>query len=331
MGVRPPPLPSVRDLLKMYRLRAQKQLSQNFLLEPRVTERIVKAAGKMEGGWVVEVGAGPGSITRPIIQAAPSNVILLEKDKRFLPTLEMLAESSSCPVEIILGDVLSFNMENMFPKEFKKPWADNPPNIHLIGNLPFNIASPLIIKWLRAVSKRENAWAYGRTQMTLTFQKEVAERMIAPVLTKERCRLSVMVQNWCHVELKHIIKGSAFVPKPKVDVGVVHLVPLVNPVIDLPFDMVEKVVRCLFSFRQKYCIKGLSKLFPLEQRDTLVVDLLKDAGIPPTSRPFQLTIPEVGRICFSYASIVSDQPALRDFNHRARRSSVEETLETSVV
>ena len=104
---------------------------------------------------------------------------------------------------------------------------------------------------------RSNAWSYGRVPLTLTFQKEVAERIVAPIGDKQRCRLSVMCQHLCHVQYKFTIPGRAFVPKPDVDVGVVHFVPLVTPGIKAPFLAVEKVVRSAFSFRQKHCIRGL--------------------------------------------------------------------------
>ncbi|KAK9502643.1 hypothetical protein O3M35_011375 [Rhynocoris fuscipes] len=325
-----PPLPSVRDLLKLYQLRALRRLSQNFLLDLRITDRIVNAAGKIKGGYVCEIGPGPGSITRSILNKSPAKLFVLEKDRRFIPTLEMLKDAAPCEMDILIGDVLSFNMETLFPAEESKAWVDVPPNIHLIGNLPFNVATPLIIRWFSNIADRNSAWRYGRVQMTLTFQKEVAERMVAPILTKERCRLSVMAQNWCHVDYKYTIPGKVFLPKPEVDVGVVHFIPLVNPVIDLPFKLVEKVVRCLFSHRQKYCDKSLSYLFPKIIREDYTVKLLKLADINPKDRPLQLELEEIGRICHAYSEIITHQPSLYKYNYRSKNSEVDWETEGNV-
>ncbi|XP_075224438.1 mitochondrial transcription factor B1 [Lycorma delicatula] len=314
-----PPLYSVRDIIKLYRLRAIRELSQNFLLDSRVTDKIVRAAGNIKDGEVCEVGPGPGSITRSILRKNPSKLIVIEKDRRFQAPLEMLAEAVPCQMDIIFGDVLTFNMERIFNECNLRQWSENAPSIHLIGNLPFNVATPLIIRWLRAVSEKKNAWRYGRVAMTLTFQKEVAERIAAPILSPQRCRLSVMCQNWCHVEHKFNIPGKAFVPKPDVDVGVVHLVPLHTPVIDLPFEIVEKVTRCIFHFRQKYLIRGVETLFPISSQEVLAQEMCKLADIEQTLRPFQLTVPEFGRLCHAYCEIISKHPTLIRYNSREKQ------------
>ncbi|XP_050431432.1 mitochondrial dimethyladenosine transferase 1 [Adelges cooleyi] len=319
--VRLPPLPSIRDLIKLYKLRAMKELSQNFLMDPRLTDRIVKAAGPIKDGEVCEVGPGPGNITRSIIQRTPSRVVVIEKDRRFTPSLELLAESSPIPLELTFGDVMNFNMEKTFNEANLREWEDVCPPIHLIGNLPFNVSTPLIIRWLNAIASRNNAWRYGRVRMTLTFQKEVAERMAAPIMSKERCRLSIMCQNWCRVEHKFTIPGRAFVPKPEVDVGVVRLIPVKNPVIPLPFDVVEKVVRCVFNYRQKYCIRGVETLFPRPVREKLSTEMLIAAGIESDTRPFQLTVSEFGRLCSAYVDICKSTPDYLKYNYRASKTN----------
>ncbi|XP_066992256.2 dimethyladenosine transferase 1, mitochondrial [Anabrus simplex] len=319
MTFRLPPLPTIRDIIKIYRLRALRQLSQNFLLDERVIERIVKAAGRIKDGYVCEVGPGPGGITRSILGRDPKHVIVIEKDRRFIPALELLSDATDGAVDIIIGDVLSYNMSQSFPQEYKKPWDAPPPNIHLIGNLPFSVSTPLIIKWLQAISLRENAWVYGRTKMTLTFQKEVAERMTAPIMSPQRCRLSVMCQNWCKVHHKFTISGSAFVPKPDVDVGVVHFVPLINPIIPLPFKLVEKVLLNIFSFRQKYSIRGAEMLFPAGKRVEFGQEMYRRADVDPTTRPYQLTVEEYGRLCYAYKDICDRDPRLYKYNHRGSK------------
>lgn len=311
-----PPLPTIRDLLRLYKLRAMRQLSQNFIMDERITDKIVKAAGKIKGGHICEVGPGPGNITRSIIKRSPNSLYLVEKDIRFSPFLEMLKDCAPCEINIINENVLSLNYQEFFPKNEAKGWSDETPNIHLIGNLPFNIATPLIIKWLKAISERSSAWAFGRVQMTLTFQKEVAERIVAPILSSQRCRLSLMAQNWCHVDHKFTIPGKAFVPKPKVDVGVVHFIPLKTPLVDEPFHFVENVCRSLFSFRQKYCCKSLGTLFHQSKREKLTMELLERASIPKETRAFQITHQELDRICQAYKEMLLQDPSLETYNYR---------------
>ena len=207
--IRLPPMPTIGDLVKLYRLRARKQLSQNFLMDQNLTNKIVKASGYMNNSCVCEVGPGPGGITRSILNQGPKKLLLIEKDKRFKPTLELLRECAPGIVDIYYGDVLSFNMSRLFPEEEAKEWTDTIPNIRIIGNLPFNISTPLIIRWLKDMSQRANAWRYGRVTLSLTFQHEVAERLVAEAAEAQRCRLSVMAQYLCKVYYKFTIPGNS--------------------------------------------------------------------------------------------------------------------------
>ncbi|KAK8723819.1 hypothetical protein OTU49_011558 [Cherax quadricarinatus] len=317
--LRLPPLPSTRDLVKLYKLRAVKQLSQNFLMDHKLTSKIVRSSGRVRDCHVCEVGPGPGGITRSILEQGAAQLTVIEKDPRFLPTLEMLKDASKGKLDIELGDVLSFNMEKIFSSDLRQPWDGHLPKIHLIGNLPFNVATPLIIRWLKDISLKHNAWVNGRVCMTLTFQLEVAQRMVAPPGHVQRCRLSIMCQNWCHVVHKFTIPGRAFVPKPDVDVGIVHFIPRIEPQIPLDFGLVEKVIRCIFSFRQKYCKRGAGLLFPESQRDELVEKMFTVADVNPTLRPFQLALSEFNRLCHTYAAILEQQPSLEKFNSRERK------------
>lgn len=330
--LRLPPMPSVHDLLRLYRLKARKSLSQNFLLNERLTQRIVNSAGDLEGAHVCEVGPGPGSITRSIIRSSPTKLTVVEKDERFLPTLQMLSEACRGVVDynIILGDILKTNLESLFPITEKRNWDEKPPKIHLIGNLPFSVSTILIIRWLQAISTHSGAWSFGRTRMTLTFQKEVAQRIVADANTPQRCRLSVMCQNWCSVKYNFEISGKSFIPPPDVDVGVVTLTPLVNPIIDLDFKMIEKFLRTTFNTRQKYGKKSISKLFPPSMRNDLTERLFYEADLDPLIRPYRISNVEFNRLCHIYKAIIEEYPDIANYDYRACKKTIVEEAGNNV-
>ncbi|NWW51459.1 TFB1M transferase, partial [Pedionomus torquatus] len=311
-----PPLPTVGEIIKLFRLKAQKQLSQNFLLDLRLTDKIVRQAAELKNAHVCEVGPGPGGITRSILSAGVEQLLLIEKDARFIPGLQMLSEAAPGKVRIVHGDILTYKMEKAFPKHLKKNWEDEAANIHIIGNPPLSLSTPLIIKWLENVSKKDGPFIYGRTQMTLTFQKEVAERLTANPGGKQRSRLSIMSQHLCTVENRFVIPGEAFVPKPEVDVAVVHFTPLVQPKIQQPFALVEKVVRSAFQFRRKYCFRGIETLFPESGRLKRTEQLMMTANVEPTLRPFQLSMSHFRNLCDTYRKMCDEDPGLFVYDYR---------------
>ncbi|XP_077477300.1 dimethyladenosine transferase 1, mitochondrial isoform X1 [Stigmatopora argus] len=212
---RMPPLPTVSELIKLYHLRAEKQLSQNFLLDLRLTDKIVRQAGDLNNAYVCEVGPGPGGLTRSILNAGAADLLVVEKDSRFIPGLQLLSEAAPGKLRIVHGDILTYRMDKGFPTSISKPWEEDPPNLHIIGNLPFNVSTPLIIRWLENIANRTGPFAFGRTRLTLTFQKEVAERLTASTKSRQRSRLSIMAQYLCTVHSRFNIPGKAFVPSPK--------------------------------------------------------------------------------------------------------------------
>lgn len=324
VSIRLPPLPSIKDVIRLYKLRALRELSQNFLLEPRLLDKIVRAAGNIVNHVVCEVGPGPGGITRSIIQQHPRKLILIEKDPRFIPSLELLGDvcKDKVDLDIITGDILKTDVAQFIPPDVKTDWLDSPPPVNLIGNLPFSVSTILMIRWLELISKQEGPWAFGRTRMTLTFQKEVAERMAARILDKQRCRLSVMCQSWCTVKYNFDIPGAAFLPKPDVDVGVVTLTPLKQPIMKLPFKLVEKVVRQIFSMRQKYSIRGAQTLFPENVREEMALKMYQIADIDPVTRPYQIANMEFARICEAYSEIIKKYPELENYDYRAPKHKI---------
>lgn len=323
--LRLPPLPSLREILKVYKLKAMKQLSQNFILDNNLTDKIIRKTGNLAECHVLEVGPGPGGLTRSILKQKPKKLIVIEKDTRFEPTLEMLAEAFAAvngEMQIIFDDIMKVNMTNLFPTSEIKAWTDKSPHIKLIGNLPFNVSTPLIIKWLHAISEKRGPWAFGRTRMTLTFQKEVAERLVAEPLNVQRCRLSVMAQAWTRPVLHFIIPGSAFVPKPDVDVGVVTFVPLSTPRTKHEFPIFEKVTRHIFHYRQKYSIRGAETLFPLEHRTEMAQTMYKLSDLDPQVRPVQLTVEDVDKLVGAYKYLLEKHPDIGVYDYRASRRIV---------
>ncbi|XP_069787715.1 dimethyladenosine transferase 1, mitochondrial isoform X1 [Narcine bancroftii] len=316
ISFRLPPLPTIGEIIKLYNLRAEKQLSQNFLLDLRLADKIVRQAGNLRNSYVCEVGPGPGGITRSILNSGVAELLVVEKDTRFIPGLQLLAEAAPGKMRIVHGDILTYNMERAFPKEFQKEWESGLPNVHIIGNLPFSVSTPLIIKWLENIANRNGPFVFGKTRMTLTFQKEVAERLTASTSSRQRSRLSIMAQYLCNVKSCFTIPGKAFVPKPKVDVGIVHFTPLERPQINQPFKLVEKVVRCTFSFRRKYCRRGIETLFPEDQRSELTERMFYNADVDPTLRPTQLSIPHFQNLCDAYSLLCNENEDLFTYNYR---------------
>lgn len=318
-GSRLPPMPTIRDIIKIYKLTAMKQLSQNFIMDEQLTARIVKAAGNIQKNYVLEVGPGPGSITRSILRKSPKQLVVVEKDRRFIPTMKLLAEAVAPQIEmnIYRDDILTFKIQEVFPDTIRCEWDGPLPPVHLIGNLPFAISTRLLINWLKDTSLRRNAWVYGRTPMTLTFQKEVGERIIAKPMDEQRCRLSVMSQIWTRPSYRFVISGQAFVPKPDVDVAVIRLDPLRRPLTTLPFDLVEKVIRHIFSMRQKYVRRGIANLYPKEMEIELTKETFNTADVDPVARSFQLSNEECLRLAAAYSGIIERHPEIADYNYRA--------------
>jgi 16S rRNA (adenine1518-N6/adenine1519-N6)-dimethyltransferase len=269
-------LPPLRDVIRRFELSAKKSLGQNFLLDLNLTGRIARAAGPLAGITVVEVGPGPGGLTRALLAEGARHVIAIERDDRAVTALAELAAHYPGRLEVIDQDALTFDPRSRI---------DGPARI--VANLPYNIATPLLIGWLSA-----EPWPPWFDMLVLMFQREVAERIAAPPGSKTYGRLSVFAQWRCEVKLLFDIAPSAFVPPPKVTSSLVRLVPRTHP---LPCDRqrLEQVTQAAFGQRRKMLRQSLKSLTPH------VALLLEKAGIEPTSRAED--IPVAGFVALAQA------------------------------
>ncbi|KAG0043835.1 Dimethyladenosine transferase 1, mitochondrial [Gryganskiella cystojenkinii] len=277
-----PPLPPIRDLIRVYGLSAEQKFSQNFILDKNVTDTIAqKAKISVKDDLVVEVGPGPGLLTRSILDAGARRVVVVEKDTRFVPTLQQLAEASDQRLGIIMGDMLTvdhaeilrvgssipvqhFSSADSIPHtttseeqqqllaDYQRPMDENNATIRLLGNLPFGIASPLLVQWLKMMALRQGIFqSNNNVTMTLMFQKEVAQRIVAPPNDEHRSRLSILAQSLCNVKMAYKLPSGVFVPKPKVDAAVVHFERKEEPLMPASLDRLEDVARFYFNKRRK--------------------------------------------------------------------------------
>ncbi len=259
----PPPL---RDVIKRHGLAARRSLGQHFLLDMTLTRRIARAAGDMSGVTAIEIGPGPGGLTRAILETDAVRVIASERDERCVAALAELGLAERGRLDLVHGDALALDMAEL---------AGASP-ARIIANLPYNIATPLLIGWL--------GQAGAFLSMTLMFQKEVARRLAARTGDSSYGRLSVITAWACEVELLFDISPKAFVPPPKVTSTVVHLIPRPEPLAPARMPDLERVTAAAFGQRRKMLRSSLKPLFDDP------VSVLEELGIPPTARAEELDV-----------------------------------------
>lgn len=223
-------------------------------------------------------------------------MFVIEKDKRFVPALETIQSAIEKDKMIIeRNDVLQTDIESLLNKynTVKTPWEEES-DIKIIGNLPFNIATALLIQWMKEIPMRSSIFAFGRAPMILMFQKEVAMRITAKKGQKEYSRLSVMVQHQCNAKCLFDLDGSTFVPPPKVKATVVYIEPLVKPVLNVPIDSLEYVLQKAFGLKRKTIKNAITTI------NDQAVELLKIADIDQALRPQDLSIEEWCRLANAY-------------------------------
>jgi 16S rRNA (adenine1518-N6/adenine1519-N6)-dimethyltransferase len=260
-------LPPLREVIRRHGLSAKKSLGQNFLLDLNLTARIARAAAPIEAAVVVEVGPGPGGLTRALLAEGARRVIAIERDDRAIPALEEIAARYPRQLEVVTGDALNFNARAHLGNE----------RARVVANLPYNIATALLIGWLT------ETWPPWYDALVLMFQREVAERIVATPGSKTYGRLSVLA-NWrCESKILFDVAPSAFVPPPKVTSSVVRLIPRAEP-LQCDAGVLQKVTEAAFGQRRKMLRQSLKSLGV----DTGV--LLAAAAIEPTARAEEIPV-----------------------------------------
>lgn len=265
-----PELPSLRETIARHGLDARKSLGQHFLLDPAVCARIAAAAGEMEGRQVLEVGPGPGGLTRALLATKAAKVLAVELDRRAVAALAELTAAHPGRLEVMEADALRVDPAALLPAPRK-----------IVANLPYNVATPLLVGWLRGAAALES--------MTLMFQQEVAERITAAPGTEMYGRLGVLAQWRCRTSLLLTLPPGAFSPPPKVWSAVVGLVPLPEDPGPALFATMERLTAAAFGQRRKMLRGSLKSLGEAEA-------LLGAAEIEPTRRAETLTIAEFDRL-----------------------------------
>ncbi len=256
-------LPPLRDVIAEAELAAKKSLGQNFLLDLNLTRRIARSVEGLGEGTVIEVGPGPGGLTRAVLLEGASHVVAIERDPRAVSALQPLVDAAAGRLTLIEGDALAFDYHAV------------PAPRRIVANLPYNIGTPLLIGWL----ERIGAFA----SLTLMFQKEVADRLVATPGSKAYGRLSVMAQWRCQVKKVLDLPARAFTPPPKVDSSVVQFTPLSPLPPDSDWPAMETVVAAAFGQRRKMLRAALKSLGDSEA-------LLSAAGIDPTARAEEVSV-----------------------------------------
>lgn len=262
-------LPPLREVIAAHDLGARKALGQNFLLDLNITRRIARAAGPLDGVTVLEVGPGPGGLTRALLEEGAARVIAVERDSRCIAALAAIAEAAPGRLEIVEGDALELDIDALFARTGR---------MRVVANLPYNVATPLLLGWL------DHLPAFDR--FVLMFQREVADRLAAAPGSKTYGRLSVAAQWRCDVRPLFNLPARAFVPAPKVESTVVELIPLAAPRSPADPAALERIVAAAFGQRRKMLRAALRGT--LENPE----EILRSCGIDPQARAEILSVEE---------------------------------------
>ncbi len=261
-------LPALRDVIETHDLRAKKSLGQNFLLDLNLTAKIARQAGDLTGSDILEVGPGPGGLTRGLLAEGARRVLAIEKDSRCLPALAEISAAYPGQLEVINADALQIDA-----------LAHLTPPIRVVANLPYNVGTELLVRWLTPPE-----WPPYWTSLTLMFQKEVAQRIIAQPGSKTYGRLAILSQWRCDANIVMSLPPEAFTPPPKIHSAVVHLTALPEARFPAKAETLSRVVAAGFNQRRKMLRSSLKGVAPD------IEDRLLSAGLKPTDRAEQIPL-----------------------------------------
>jgi len=261
-------LPPLRDVIATHQLSAKKALGQNFLLDLNLTAKIARSAGDLSGSDILEIGPGPGGLTRGLLAEGARKVLAIEKDARCLPALAEIAAAYPGRLEVIEGDALKVD-----PLDYLTP------PIKIAANLPYNVGTELLVRWLTP-----KVWPPFWTSLTLMFQREVAERIVAKPGSKAYGRLALLAQWRTEARIVIDLPPQAFTPPPKVSSAVVHLTALPAPRYPADPEILSRTVAAAFNQRRKMLRAALKGVAPN------IEDHLAAVGIPPTERAEQVSL-----------------------------------------
>lgn len=266
-------LPPLREVIALHGIAARKALGQNFLLDLNLTAKIARAAGDLAGATVLEIGPGPGGLTRALLAGGAARVVAIEQDERCMGALAEIADASDGRLEVVAGDALAIDHASL---------VAGATDVRIVANLPYNIGTELLVRWLTS-----EAWPPFYRSMTLMFQREVAERIVAAPGSGAYGRLAVLAGWRTEATICFDLPPRAFTPPPKVHSSVVHLVPRATP-LPCRLGALETVTRAAFGQRRKMLRQSLK---PLGGEA-----LLARAGIDPTRRAETLQVEEFLRL-----------------------------------
>jgi 16S rRNA (adenine1518-N6/adenine1519-N6)-dimethyltransferase len=261
-------LPPLREVIRRHGIAARKSLGQNFLLDLNLTTRIARAGGSLEGVTVLEIGPGPGGLTRALLASGARRVIAIERDHRAIAALEEIAARYPGRLDVIAGDALRFDPRAHLSGD----------SARVIANLPYNIATALLVDWLTT-----EPWPPWYDALVLMFQREVAERIVAVPGAKDYGRLSVLAGWRCEAKILFDVARSAFVPPPKVTSSIVRLVPRAAP-LACDAGVLQRVTEAAFGQRRKMLRQSLKSLGADPGA------LLSEAAIEPTARAEEIPV-----------------------------------------
>ena len=286
-GASPDGLPPLRDVIRELGLSAKKSLGQNFILDLNLTRRIARLAGPLEGRTVVEVGPGPGGLTRALLIEGAGRVVVVERDERCLPVLQAIAERYPGRLGVHMGDALTVDWPTLLGQIEGAPngLQGHTEKAKIVANLPYGVATMLLIGWLET-----EPWPPWFDRMALMFQKEVAERIVAEPGSKAYGRLAVISQWRTVPKLALTLPPAAFTPPPKVASAVVEFTPRPDPQPACSVKVLGQVTAAAFGQRRKMLRASLKQLTPFPEL------LLKEASIDPQLRGEALSVADFARL-----------------------------------